>query len=294
MNLDDLKSSRRYLSHIGVWPKPQSLDVDGWLDNFDNDTDQEIAAALLDSYVHLNEDQITHAVAAAVRSLSAESRFGTPQERHDLWGDYLGSVRISFPQSRPGDTTGSGYIFARIANKQLGFREDQISQPEILVKYLAARNEKADLLLLDDLAASGKQFVRSWSCKYRTDNGKFSLADLENSGKVASAYFLPVVATEDAKKRIEQETPVKVVPTYVLTSDYGGLATNSRLFPRTSQHELLEFLNRYTPRTGKNEHGVAGYGDIGLALSFHHGCPNNTLPILQWGDPQPDWKPLVS
>lgn len=286
--------SRRYLSHIGVWPNPRSLDVDGWLGNFSGERDLAVAAALLGNYVHLNEEQIVHAVAATIRSLSAEPRFGLPNARRESWGHYLDHVRISFPLSRSGDETGSGYIFARIASGQLDFREDQIYEPDRLVKSLAGKNESADLILLDDISASGTQFIRSWKRQIRTDHGKVSLADLSESGKISSAYFLPVVATEDAKIRIEQDLPVVVNPAYVLTAEYSGLSQSTRLVPSEIQEELKDFLQRHSVRTGKDEYGVAGYGDLGLAVSFHHGCPNNTLPVLQWGAARENWKPLVS
>lgn len=294
MRIDDLRSSRRYLSNVGVWPSPRQLDVDGWLDNFEEGTDRSLAAALLDSYVHLNEEQIVHAVASTIRSLSGLPRFGSGYERRKSWGIFLDQAYVSFPLSRVGDPTGSGYIFARIASEKLGFLESQIYAPEHLVSALSETQQGADLILLDDITASGTQFVRSWKRKFDTDHGRIGLDDLASAGKIRSAHYLPVVATSEAKQKIESKTSVRVIPTYTLTEDYRCLSENTRLIPEKYLSEVEGFLGKYSPRTGKDEYGPTGYGGLGLAISFHHGCPNNTLPILQWGQARNDWKPLVS
>ena len=94
---------------------------------------------------------------------------------------------------------------------------------------------------------------------------------------------MPTVCTADAKKKIEDECGVVVAPTYLLESDYYLLDPNSRLVPGALRPLIPDFIDRYGPHHNGDE--KAGFGDLGLALSFHHGCPNNTLPILQWGEP---------
>lgn len=288
----DLVEACRYLSHIGVWPGPKQFDIEQWLQNFDTDTDRAVALALLESYVHINEEQIAHAVCSTVRSISTRQEFGIAKERQANWDDFVANVMVSFPLGGSGDSTASGYIFARIA-KQLGLPDDQIRDPEHLVPFLAESECSHQVIFLDDLAASGTQFTRNWVRQYPTNEGPLSLAHLQENGALSEAYYLPVVSTWAAKKKIETNCKIPVLATYLLEDDYCALAANTRLVPDGLRDALPGFLDRYGPRTGNDQFGPAGFGGLGLALSFHHGSPNNTVPILQWGVALPDWNPLV-
>lgn len=294
MDIADTVEDSRFLSHIGVWPGPRQLDVEGWLSNFDTEQDLAIAIALLEAYVHINEEQIGYAVSSTIRGISTRPEFGDAEERPAKWNAFIATAMISFPLAGEGDSTASGFIFARIAS-QLGFPEQHISDSEHLVQRLAADNASTPIIFLDDLAASGTQFTRNWRRQYSTSKGLLSLAQLRNIGLSGAVYYLPVVSTTAAKKKIESECDaVTVLPTYLLEDDYGALAESTRLVRQEMRAALPDFLKRYSPRTGNGEFGAAGFGDLGLALSFHHGSPNNTLPVLQWGSPRPEWKPLVS
>lgn len=290
MDAAEILDSRRYLSHIGVWPGPSRLDAERWLENFD-DADQEIALALLDSHVHINEEQIAYAVASTFRSLSSMPQFGSARQRQTNWSTFLNEVLVSFPLSFAGDVTASGYVFARIAER-LGLLESQILDSERLVRRLSS-GEVRPVVFLDDLAASGTQFTRGWSRRYSTDNGRLSLKDLHDRGAITAAYYLPVVATEVAKRKIEEDSPVEVCPTYLLGDDYSALDADSRVTPARLRPLASAFLAKYCDRTGRGEYGPAGYDELALSISFHHGCPNNTLPVLQWGPQSDTWRPLV-
>jgi hypothetical protein len=291
MNLEELKASRRYLSHIAVWPGPTTLDVEGWLGNFAEGPDRELAGALLESYVHLDEGQISYALASTVKGLSSSPLFGSVESRPARWKEYLEKVLVSFPQGQSGDVSASGYIYARVATK-IGFSESQVQDMDRLVPKLEA-SPGGNILFVDDLAASGTQFIRNWKRKYATPHGKLSLAELYEAGKISSAFFIPTVSTSLAKEKIESECPVEVLPTYLIDPDYQALDADSRLVPARLRAGMRPFLEKYAPRTGRDEYGVAGFGELGLALSFHHGSPNNSLPILQWGTQNTDWRPIV-
>lgn len=294
MNLDELVRSRQYLSEIGIWPSPRRLDIEGWLGNYSEQVDQQIAQELLEAHVHLNEDQIVQAVASSIRSLSALPRFGAPAQRRASWTAYLDEVTVSFPLAQEGDPTASGYIFARVASEKLGLPENRVRSPEQLVRKLAASVGSVEIIMLDDITASGTQFIRSWSRKVVTPNGRLSLADMADAGKISGTYYLPVVATVRAKEAIESACDVSVFPAYLLSPDYSALDPNTRLIQAELRRHVPGFLERHSPRTACDQYGDAGYGDLGLALSFHHGSPNNTLPVLQWTPRTTEWNPLVS
>lgn len=289
MDADELVETRQYLSRIGVWPSPKRLEVSAWLGNFNEGDDTEIAKALLESHAHVDESQIEYAVFSSIRALSSRDEFGKAGSRPTAWREFIDSVTISFPLGRAGDATASGYIFARIASR-LGFPEDRILDTEHLIGEILKGNARS-VIILDDLSGTGTQFTRDWKRMYTTPHGKSSLKNLFNAGRIPVAYFVPTVCTADAKKKIEDECGVVVAPTYLLESDYYVLDPNSRLVPALLRPKIAEFLAKYAPDV--SDGGNTGFGDLGLALSFHHGCPNNTLPVLQWGESSENWKPLV-
>lgn len=279
MNVEELEESRNYLSRVAVWPR--HVDVVGWLSNFDAGPDRVLAMCLLDALVHINEEHIAHAVASTIREISSRPEFGNSEVRPNQWARFLDDAVVTFPISRSGDATASGYIFARIA-KQLGFVEAQILDPEHALKRLASAGPKP-IIFLDDLAASGTQFSRNWVRNYGSGADKRSFKKIHELGLIDAAYYLPIVSTTRAAAAIESTCGIPVIPAYMLEEDYSALDNNSRLVPTHLRSSLPDFLAKYSSRTGRDEYGGAGFGGLGLALSFHHGCPNNTLPILQWG-----------
>jgi hypothetical protein len=297
-NLDDevdttdhhrVLESRRFLSEILVWPRPNRLDLDGWVGNFDRGLDQRIALALLEAHIHIDEDQVYYGVASSFRGISSREEFGDEFSRAGAWADFLDRVLVSFPLSRLTDSTASGHIFGRFAEK-LGIPENRILGSEHLVARLA-QSDPLPVIFFDDLAASGRQFTRNWKRNYPTKAGPASLEQLSEQHRILRAYYLPLVATVEAVSRIESECDVAVIPTYALEDDYRCLDQDTRLVPEELRSHLPEFLEKYTPRTGRNQYGATGYGQLGLALTFHHSCPNNTLPVLQTGPRSEVWSP---
>jgi len=285
----ELLESRRYLSEISVWPRPNRLDLSGWVENFDEGRDTEIALALLEAHVHMDEQQIKYAVASTIRDISSRDEFGLASDRPANWDRFIQDVVFSFPLSRSGDSTASGYIFGRVV-ESLGFNENRIIDSEHLVGHLH-KSGPLPVVFLDDLAASGTQFTRNWKRNYPKGSGSVSLEQLASDGQMATVYYSPLVSTQVAKDRIESECGVTVVPTYVLDEDYSVLSEDTRLVPNRLRQYVPDFLAKYAPRTGRDEYGFAGYGDLGLALSFHHSCPNNTVPVLQPGSVAQNWRP---
>lgn len=291
METDDLVESRHYLSRIGVWPSPKRLDVEAWLSNFDEGLDTDFAEALLASHAHVDEAQIEYAVYSSIRALSSRDEFGSAESRSGTWREFLEGVTVSFPLARAGDATASGYIFARVASR-LGFPEARILDTEHLIGALL-KGSARNVIILDDMSGTGTQFTRDWHRNYVTPYGKSSLAALSAAGKMPVVYFVPTVCTADAAKKIEDECGVVVAPTYVLETDYYALDPDSRLVPAAYRPRMAEFIAKYGPSNGEGNDDSAGFGGLGLAISFQHGCPNNTLPLLQWGEPTESWTPLV-
>lgn len=291
----DLLESRDFLSDINVWPAPVHLKIVAWLSNFDAE-DKELALSLLESHVHVSQRQVEHGATSAFVSISTRPEFGTGRDRQVAWSAFLERAYVTFPAGAVGDAAGSGQIFARII-REAGFADGRILQPEVCALRLAAGPSAGSVVFVDDLSASGSQFTRTWSRKVGTDSGRKSFSDLAADGKIGAAYYVPLIVTTAALERIRREAPVvQVVPAYTLEEDYSASAELTRLVRPEQRSALHAFVGKYANRSGGAVNEPYGFGGLGLALSFHHGIPNNTLPILQKHSPSspPHWKALIS
>ncbi|MDT0234959.1 hypothetical protein [Curtobacterium sp. BRB10] len=288
-----LIESRRYLSDIGVWPPPARVRLSKWLLNFDEGRDREIALTVAEGYVHVNAEEMTQATRAAVTALSTEPQFYDSPDRLLAWQSFITESIVSFPLGQSGDPTASGYTFATIA-EEIGIDSNNIHTGEQLVTQII-KNPGRSIIFLDDLAATGTQFTRHWQRKYHAPAGKHSLAELHAAAQIATCFFCPVVATEKAKQKIEQDTPVLVRPAHLLESQYSLLDPFSRIVPTEMRSEIADWLVKYATRTGHAKSGIGGYGGSALAISLIRKTPNNTVPVLQWNGPEtkPEWTAIV-
>jgi hypothetical protein len=287
--------SRQFLAAIGAWLPPDRVDIEAWLENFENEAEVEVALQLLQALVHLNEPQLKHATLSAIGALSARQEFGTGGSRQQLWHEFLDRVVVTWPCGSQGDDVGSGAIFGRYVH-ETGAVPTGCWSPEKCVTRIQQQCKTLPLIFVDDLSATGSQFIRTWHRKVPTANGRISLSDLAERGQIESAYFVPAVATSVALAAIESEIPfVKLAPANTIDATYFASYPASDLVPAGLRGALATFLQKYSPRAKSASHGIYGYGDLGLALSFHHGTPNNAVPVLQRsvpGDPL-EWKALL-
>jgi hypothetical protein len=287
----EIVDSRLFLSRIGVWPKERQLHVSGWIDNFTTDDDREVAHALLDAVVYINDDHRRAALLSSVRSLSTRPEFGQGDEREPRWNDFLDQVIASIPLAHAGDGAASGYYFLRVA-RSIGFTRNLDS--EHVVQEILRGSRARPVIFMDDISSTGNQFLRNWDRVYTTPAGRSSLVQLARNERLGRVYFTPIVATEFAKERIERETGVQVCPAYLIGEDYFATSMRSRLVPASLRDRLQELAQRYSPLTGQDDDGPFGYKDQGLALSFTDSAPNTTLPILRSSRAQPNWTPLIT
>jgi hypothetical protein len=291
----DLLESRGFLSDINVWPDPLDLTIEAWLANFDED-DKELARSLLESHVHVSQRQLAHGATSAFVSISTRPEFGSGSGRQDAWSAFIDRAYVTFPAAAVGDAAGSGQIFARTI-RDAGFDDGRIVPPEVCVSKMVTGPSDGQVVFVDDISASGSQFARTWRRKIQTASGKKSFFDLAADGTIGAAYYVPLIATTDAIDHIRREAPlVEVVPAYTLEDVYFASAELTRLVEPDQRPGLDAFVRKYAARSGVVADGPYGFGGIGLALSFHHAIPNNTLPILQKRSPStlPDWKVLIS
>jgi hypothetical protein len=150
----------------------------------------------------------------------------------------------------------------RLANNLDHRRHNEmfIHRSELISQRLAGEDT---VVLLDDLTSTGEQVCNAW-------NEHFN----ELVAGVGQIFLMVVVAGKEARKRILQETDLRLVAGNVLDDSDNLFSPHCSCFTKTEKSTLLEYAeiaDRQQPK---------GYGDCGLLLVFQHRCPNNTVPFL--------------
>lgn len=279
----DTLDTYQYMANVGAWPRlPSDIHPEAWLANFD-DRHAEVAAQLLDSYIFMSDREFRQAIAATLKSLSAEYLLRT-SGRAKVGADWrarLSKVIVSVPLGGAHDIASSGVACLRIL-KQMRFPEERLLVGDALLSAITTAPEPVELFLIDDLTATGNQFAKYWNAPLVAGGSReTSLAALFECGALCSVIYVPVVATTVALQTIAGQAPaVRVRPANVIGPEYFASDDACRLVPPAQLAALRDLIEGNHARTG-SPLSPYGYGYLGLALSFEHGTPNNTLPILQ-------------
>lgn len=282
--------------HIGIWPKEEILNVNGWLSNF-SDADKDLALYLLDNFIYFNQEMVDKMFLSCFHNLS---RIIIGNEHRnaaiDAWNNFLATVIITFPTGEDPNPTDSGLLFSRYARQQIGIPQNRIVYPQEAIEYLL-NNPTTPLVFVDDFMGSGNQFVETWQRQYTVNglpNNSFQQLALVGQYQI---YYCPLIATKHGKDRLLRETKqVKLAPVYMFDQRHSVISDESYIWPTGLRDKAIARLREisYTQlhlNSGGGLHDWRGYRALGLALSFAHGTPDATMPIFH--SESNGWVPLV-
>ena len=294
MSGDEVLASKQYLSKIGQWPRiPARANPERWLNGFAPD-DLAHAVALLESLIYFSMHQTTKLCTSVFHSLSNEVTLGcdTYRAKKAAWVSFLRNCIISFPTGETPNPTDSGHTFARLMRQELGIDESRFLYPEGVVSLLEKSPATPSVVMVDDFAGSGDQFIRTWQREYRTPNGKSHSLQSLYKDRPYSVFYMPTVATKYAADRIAAETPeVSLRCAHVLDSRYSAVSGTSLVFPKHLRAKSRDFIARYSAKAGILSTSELGWHDLALAVAFEHSVPDATVPLL-WAD-TPTWNSLM-
>lgn len=293
MATEEVLASKQYLSAIGQWPRiPARANPKRWLEGFEPG-DIDHATAVLESLVYFSDEQTTKLFTSLVHSLSAEVTSADTDyaDRQARWTQFLDTCLVTFPTGETPSPTDSGYAFARRARQELGFDEANVLDPESTLARLSGA-PRTPVLVVDDFAGSGQQFLETWNRGYALQDGTpVSFVQLQ-ADRGIDVYYLPVVATDYARERIAANAPsIKFRTAHLLGPEYRATHPQSHVFPNPLRSLAADFIARASRRAGLPTNADLGFHRLALALAFEHSVPDATLPII-WAD-TPTWTPLM-
>lgn len=268
------------------------IDPTGWLSNFHDGREREIAAALLESFMFINEAQTIKMLEMAFASLAVDPFVETLQGSgiEDKWREFRRRVLITFPTDDQDAPSSSGYLFVRHARQDLGLAEPQLLAPGKLIERVASLTLATPIVFLDDIVGTGEQFCESWERQYEV-NGVVTTLGAEAARLQAPVYYCPVVCTAAGLRAISATAPdVKVRPAHFLPDVYSASSPETILVPTEMRAELPGFISTVSRRAGVTRFQELGWGNLSLAIAFEHSVPDLTLPIFH--SEKNGWKPL--
>ena len=276
------------------------MDPRQWLSNFE-ESDQEIAHHLLNSFIYFSEDLTLQLFVAAMQNISVSEswRRRNPGDPFSAWPRFFRRLRLTYVTGEVENPTDSGHVFARKARDHAGIAEGRIDKPEVaLAKRMAG--DKAPLVFVDDFVGSGNQFLATWQRKYLI-NGR--ITSFESVTAAASAngiefetYYAPAVCTAKGRDIIQKLCPGVVIAAGNFLDDrYSAFHAQSLIWPQELAAAGRDMIERVSERLGiPSDGGIwdwRGFHQLGLTLGFAHKTPDATIPLFRWS--QDGWHPLV-
>lgn len=281
------------LSRTGFWPKmPLVINPKGWLDNF-LDSERDVARALLESFIYLNQESTEQLLISAFRSIStmcSPGHFSGARTDPQVWDQLRQGITVTYPTGENPNPTDSGHLFVRRTRQVMGISETQIMDPGGAVQRLID-DPTSPLVMIDDFAGSGDQFLKTWTREYDTSLGRMSLANLAGIQPV-EIYYVAAIVTWMAHQRITVGAPgVRICSGHRLSGRYSVTDSRSVVLPDSLRTQARAVISASSARAGILPAWNFGYHGLALTIAFSHSVPDATLPIY-WHQSD-TWKALV-
>jgi hypothetical protein len=148
---------------------------------------------------------------------------------------------------------------------------------------------KADsiIVFVDDFIGTGDAATTFWTGK-KEDVDQQRPALVEIVPPNAKCYLAVAIGYNAGINRIQQNTPLTVLPWQIFTDRDRVFSTANTQFDNAEKQTIMNYCHR----TNCASDYVTGYGDTQSLVVFEHNCPNDSLPIL-WVE-NASWKGLFS
>lgn len=288
-----IRDKVEFFRKSAFWPLVAGPDAEGWLANFKDD-DKTVALALLDSFLYFSSELTSKILASEFHRLSeVVCPFDMhPQQRRSAWRTFRSRVVVSYPTDEEPGATDSGRSYLRKARGVLGLKESQYADPADAIARLN-QDPRIPILLIDDFVGTGSQVIQTWKRAYNIGGGLASFADFTD----AHIFYIPVLSTERARRRINIEAPtLHLRPGHLLTEEYSVFHEKSIMWPEGLQPAGIEFVRNASKRAGipmgngAKPDDWCGFGSLGLCVALDDTIPDASLTLFYWE--KNGWRPL--
>jgi hypothetical protein len=281
--------------------------IDLWLDNFepagaDASKDRIHALFLLSQFVYFGLQEVRELLRSLFRDhyrypIIAEYRRANGDERnvsrlHDHFSQELKKTRFLGIGNPAESGTHLLYYFRQVNRLEKSYF---VTETELIDRRFddpEAKLSSGDierLVFIDDFCGSGTQ-----ATAYSKKMLEVLREVASRSGKELHVSYLVLVANKSGIEAVRANTSFDVVDAvFELDDSYRCLEAGARQFSDPpngiEQGHARGLAQRFGERLWKQH--PRGYKDGQLLLGFHHNVPDNSLPILWWGESS-TWYPM--
>jgi len=203
----------RFFQTVQAWPLTEQLDYVGWLGNFTDPSDKEIASHILDFFTYYSSNIVNQMLRASVGKAGYRLLEMYPDWIHE---DFIKKCIYSYVPGENPNSTDSGNLFTRKLRDALGIPESIIVDYHEIPNKLTSIKPKA-VILVDDFVGSGSQIDKAWNIN-RLSNG-LTLSEMSEGGY--TFVYAPLIVNSGGYDRIVSECVGLILSaTHVLGSEY--------------------------------------------------------------------------
>lgn len=285
----------KFFQTVQAWPLDEDLNYEGWLKNFAEGEERRLACLILDFYNHYSSKIVIQMLRTSVSNSGYFFKSFFPDWDHT---HFKTKCIYSFIPGETLNPTDSGHIFTRILRDELRVPENRIVNYMYLPQVLDQLATPTPIVFVDDFVGSGAQVRKAWLNNKFTYNGK-TLSQICSDGKHCAVYA-PLIVNKAGHEVITRDcNGLYLSATHILSDEYNIFhkdcicwKKDDTLFKKGTEMLIRKSLAIGIKATGGSSvKDLKGFGEQGLALSFHHGAPDAILPIFYWEDN--NWTPLI-
>lgn len=282
-----------YFRQLGLWPREEELNFEGWLSNFLPE-EKEYAIALLGQFIYYSHTLTNQLFQATLHGLSRMICKNNTNYRSAkiTWTSFLNNLILTRVTGEDPNDTDSGFQYVRMARDLVGISQKQIMDPESALEALIS-NPRRPIVFVDDFLGSGSQFNKTWKRLGTTPSQtkKTSFAEFFSNNPDSQVYYCVPISTAIGISNVKRTAPqVKVESSHIFTESHSAISSKSKLWPTDLRLKAIDFIYQASQRAGISKVNAGGFENLGLTVAFEHGIPDASLPIF-YAETN-GWKPL--
>ena len=292
---DEAINKSSFFRNLHIWPLNDVLNYKGWLDNFTDPEEREIACYILDFFMFYPNAMLNQMLNTVIGHAGYVFASHFPDWQHN---DFKNRCIYSFIPGETINPTDSGHTYVQKLRNWLEIPESQIVDNNSLYSILESTTN-LPIVFVDDFVGSGAQCDKAWN-ENRGGSGRYTLSEIALIFGHKFVYT-PLVVNQIGYNRINDNCiGLELVTSHVLNDEYNLFKPacicwkgNNDLYNKGTQLIIEKSRGLGIPFTNGNDViDVKGFGEQGLALSFaNEGVPDAIPAIFYWCTN--NWVPLI-
>jgi hypothetical protein len=285
-----------FFQRIQIWPVNAVLNYKGWLDNFTDKEDKDVAYNILDFFLFYPKIMINQMLKTVIGYCGEQFTSRFSDWLHD---DFKKRCIYSFIPGETTNPTDSGHIYLRKLRNELDIPEDNIIDYSRLYYHLENSAYAIPVIFVDDFVGTGAQCHKAWN-ENRGGANNYTLNEIASMSNHIFIYA-PLVANYIGYNRIKNNCKgLTLVTCHKLCKEYNLFdpacicwKNDKELFAKGVELILRKSREQGIPFTNGHEViDVKGFDEQGLALAFDDdGVPDAIPAFFYWCSDT--WIPLI-